>query len=197
MLLYLKLKILLKKILKKNSPYIVGSGSIINNTSIEMRRGPIDSSRCRFGNNSIISGSFVLETEKSTLTIGDRTFIGGGQFIVAEKITIGSDVLISWGCTFIDTDAHSTKWELRKDDVKDWKKGLDAGQMGKYKNWTNVISKEIRIGDKSWIGFNSIILKGVEVGEGAIIGTGSVVTEDVPPFTLYAGNPAKFVKNLR
>jgi maltose O-acetyltransferase len=39
-------------------------------------------------------------------------------------------------------------------------------------------------------------LKGVTIGRGAIIGAGSIVTKDVAPFTLYAGNPAKFIRNL-
>jgi maltose O-acetyltransferase len=48
----------------------------------------------------------------------------------------------------------------------------------------------VTIGDKVWICGGAIILPGVDIGEGAIIAAGSVVTEDVPPYTLVAGNPA-------
>jgi galactoside O-acetyltransferase len=59
-----------------------------------------------------------------------------------------------------------------------------------------VIRKPVKIEDKVWIGFNSIILKGVTVGEGAIVGAGSVVTKDVPPYTIVAGNPARIIREL-
>ena len=36
--------------------------------------------------------------------------------------------------------------------------------------------------------------KGVTIGEGSIVAAGSVVTENVPDYSLVAGNPAKFIK---
>lgn len=56
--------------------------------------------------------------------------------------------------------------------------------------------KPIVIEDDAWIGGNTTILPGVRVGHGAVVGAGSVVTKDVPPMTVYAGNPAKFIKNI-
>ncbi|TMW65250.1 hypothetical protein Poli38472_009417 [Pythium oligandrum] len=56
--------------------------------------------------------------------------------------------------------------------------------------------KPIIIEEDVWIGGSAIILPGVCVGRGAVIGAGSVVTKDVPPMTVYAGNPAKFIKNV-
>ena len=84
----------------------------------------------------------------------------------------------------------------RVDDVKEWKRGIEENIVGKYKNWEKVKSAPIVIQDKCWIGFNTIILKGVTIGEGAIVAAGSLVTKDVAPYTLVAGNPAKFVKDL-
>jgi acetyltransferase-like isoleucine patch superfamily enzyme len=68
--------------------------------------------------------------------------------------------------------------------------------LGLPKDWRHIKRKPIKICDKSWIGFNSIILKGVTIGEGAIVGAGSVVTRDVPPWTIVAGNPAKVIQDI-
>jgi acetyltransferase-like isoleucine patch superfamily enzyme len=47
-----------------------------------------------------------------------------------------------------------------------------------------------------WIGAGAIILPGTTVGEAAIVAAGSVVNQDVPPYTVVAGNPARPVKKL-
>ena len=88
----------------------------------------------------------------------------------------------------IDTNAHSVHSEDRKKDVSDWKKGPSN------KDWSKVKHAKIKVEEKSWIGFNSIITKGVVLNEGTIIGCGSVVTESTEPFGVYAGNPAIFIK---
>ena len=149
------------------------------------------------GSDCIASCQIVFEKDSGSISIGDRTFIGGGQLICIDQITIGNDVLISWGCTIMDNDAHSIDWENRKNDLIDWKKGIEENRVGHYKDWSNVKSTPINIKDKSWIGFNSIILKGVTIGEGAVVGAGSVVRNDVPDYSLVMGNPAKVVKKLR
>jgi acetyltransferase-like isoleucine patch superfamily enzyme len=46
----------------------------------------------------------------------------------------------------------------------------------------------------SRVGANSTVMPGVTVGEGAIVGAGSVVTEDVPPWTIAGGVPAKIIR---
>jgi acetyltransferase-like isoleucine patch superfamily enzyme/SAM-dependent methyltransferase len=120
--------------------------------------------------------------------IGNRTFIGRSMLVAAEGIEVGDDVLVAWGCTFADHDSHSLDFEERRSDVENW-------LVGK-KDWTHVRRSPVKIGDKAWIGFNTIVLKGVEIGEGAVVAAGSVVTKDVAPWTLVAGNPAKFVKDL-
>lgn len=50
------------------------------------------------------------------------------------------------------------------------------------------------IGNDVWVGESVIIKAGVTIGDGAVIGMGSVVTKDVPPYMIYAGNPAKLIR---
>ena len=70
------------------------------------------------------------------------------------------------------------------------------------KNELLTISKDkfttapITIGKNCWIASNVTILKGVTIGEGAIVAAGSVVTKTIAPYTLVAGNPARFIKNV-
>ena len=50
------------------------------------------------------------------------------------------------------------------------------------------------VGNDVWIGRNSVILPGVHIGDGAVIAAHSVVSCHVPPYTVYGGNPARFLK---
>ena len=54
--------------------------------------------------------------------------------------------------------------------------------------------KKVLIGPDVWIGANSMILPGVKIGEGAVIAAGSVVTNNVEPYTIVGGVPAKEIK---
>ncbi|TGV04409.1 acyltransferase [Flavivirga rizhaonensis] len=175
----------------------IGNNSDTKNIHVEIRKRIDNKQFLSIGEESVISGSFFFENENGVISIGDRTFIGGGgKFISINNISIGNDVLISWGCTFMDNNGHSLVWNERKDDVKEWKKGLDENKEGHYKDWSNVQSLPIIIEDKVWIGFEVVILKGVRIGEGAVIGSRSVVTKDVPKWTIMVGNPAQAIREI-
>ena len=53
-----------------------------------------------------------------------------------------------------------------------------------------------RVGDNVWCGANVVITSGVTVGERCVIGANSVVTEDIPPFSIAAGAPAKVLRRV-
>lgn len=54
---------------------------------------------------------------------------------------------------------------------------------------------EVRVEKDAFIGCNVIICNAVTIGEGAIVGAGSIVTKDIPPYQVWAGNPAKYIKD--
>lgn len=56
-----------------------------------------------------------------------------------------------------------------------------------------VAAGDTHIGDGCWIGSRAIIMQGVKLGEGAVIATAAVVTQDVPPYAVVAGVPAKII----
>lgn len=58
------------------------------------------------------------------------------------------------------------------------------------------LSGGVRIGENSWIGPNSSFMQKTEVGDNALIGLGAVVTKNVPSFAVYAGNPARKIRDV-
>lgn len=50
------------------------------------------------------------------------------------------------------------------------------------------------IGNDVWIGHGATIMSGVTIGDGAVIGAMSVISRDVPPYAIFAGNPARLVR---
>jgi hypothetical protein len=56
------------------------------------------------------------------------------------------------------------------------------------------VLKHTSIGNDVYIGHGAFIRPGVTIGDGSIIGARAVVVKDVPPYTVVAGNPARFRK---
>lgn len=146
-------------------------------------------SEIRIGNGCLINGRLVTEIESSLIDIKDNVFIGGNTIIdCKQQITIEEDVLVSYECVIFDHNSHSVISSERKNDLNDFKNNS--------LEWEKVKSKKILIKKNAWICARSMILKGVTIGEGSIVAAGSVVTEDVPDYSLVAGNPAKFIKKV-
>lgn len=110
--------------------------------------------------------------ENARISIGKNTTIGYHTFIFAsESISIGNDCLIAPFVYLVDSD-HSIE---RKYNI----------------NTQPNMTAPIFIQDDVWIGTGAKILKGVTIGEGAVIAAGSVVKDDIPPYSIYGGIPAK------
>jgi acetyltransferase-like isoleucine patch superfamily enzyme len=60
-----------------------------------------------------------------------------------------------------------------------------------------ITAQGITIEDDVWIGANAVILDGVTVGRGSVIGAGAVVANDIPPYSIAVGTPAKPIKDRR
>jgi acetyltransferase-like isoleucine patch superfamily enzyme len=128
---------------------------------------------CEIGDESKI-GAFV-EIQKNA-SIGKRCKISSHTF-VCEGVVIEDNVFIGHGVTFInDTYPRAT---------------TPAGDLQTEADWKvepTLVKKGASIGSAS------TILAGITIGESAIVGAGSVVTKDVPPKSIVAGNPAKFLR---
>ncbi len=140
------------------------------------------------GQATLMHAKVSFDSAEATVKIGDRCYLGRSHLVCHTGISIGDDVIISWGVTIVDHNSHALDWGRRRHDVTNWMKGI--------KNWVGVKIAPVTIGNKVWIGFGATILKGVTVGEGAVIGAQAVVTHDVPAYTVVAGNPARIIRNL-
>ncbi len=149
-----------------------------------------DNKALLIGSNSHVRAELLILPYSKGIRIGDNCYIGERSVIRSfEKITIGNNVLIAHNVNIIDSDSHEISAQER---INGYNEMLKYGHMKR----NNIISKEIIINDYVWLSYNVSILKGVTIGKGAIVAAGSIVTKDVEPYTMVAGNPAKFIKNL-
>ena len=128
---------------------------------------------CSIGDNSKI-GTFV-EIQKGSF-VGKNCKVSSHTFI-CEGVRIENNVFVGHNVTFIN-DKYPRATNLE-------------GNLQKEDDWEVVTTL---IGEGASIGSSVTILCGVEIGPGAIVGAGSVVTKDVPPYEVWAGNPAKFLR---
>jgi UDP-2-acetamido-3-amino-2,3-dideoxy-glucuronate N-acetyltransferase len=133
---------------------------------------------CTVGDNTKI-GAFV-EIQKNVF-VGKNCKISSHTF-VCEGVTIGDNCFVGHGVMFInDKYPVAVNKEGRLEVEDDWKPRFAATRIS-----TNVS-----------IGSNATLMCGITVGNNSIIGAGSVVTKDVPPDEVWAGNPAKYLRENR
>ncbi|MFC7450651.1 acyltransferase [Rhodococcus daqingensis] len=110
------------------------------------------------------------------IRMGLGTFVNRGVFFDGTApITLGRQVAVGHQVAFI-TSTHEM--------------GPADGRGGR------VYDLPIAVGDGCWIGARATVLPGVTIGPGCMIGAGAVVTKDCEPNGLYAGNPARRVRDL-
>jgi len=187
--MYNKLLNFLRGNSKKTTPnLIIGENSDVKSATFFK---PTTGSKITIGKDCLIEGIISIYCDNAEINIGNNVFIGVRSLIgSACSINIGNDVLISYDCMIQDNDNHHQSYKIRKNDNRDWKNGQQH-------DWEITPKKKISIEKGAWIGAKVIILKGIIIGEGAVVGAGSVVTKDVKPYTLVAGNPARFIKEIK
>jgi len=130
---------------------------------------PVNIYGCTIGDGCFI-GPFT-EIQKN-VTIGEQTKVQSHAFI-CEMVSIGDDCFIGHGVVFIN-DVFASGSPARGDKAK-WKPTI--------------------IGNHVSIGSNATILP-VNICDNVVIGAGSVVTKSIIKPGIYAGNPAKFVRDI-
>jgi acetyltransferase-like isoleucine patch superfamily enzyme len=180
-----------KDVVAFNMKLVNGNGFTLYPEAVvsNMQKNP---NKITLGTNTHVRGTLLIFKYGGKITLGNNCYVGENTKIWSgEEVIIGNDVLIAHNVNIIDTQAHETNSKERS---RRYLELLEKKELWEEKG--SIQTKPIIIKDKVWISFNSIILKGVTIGEGAIIAAGSVVTKDVAPYTMVAGNPAVFIKNV-
>lgn len=129
---------------------------------------PVNMYGCSIAKHVFI-GPFV-EIQKN-VSIGERTKIQSHAFI-CELVQIGCDCFIGHGAKFVND-----------------KFSIGGPAKGRKELWKSTV-----VGNRVSIGTNATLLP-VSICDDVIIGAGSVVTKDIQVPGVYAGNPAKFIRN--
>ncbi|MEO8665027.1 MAG: acyltransferase [Ignavibacteria bacterium] len=154
-------------------PRIENKGSITLGN--EMR---LISAKCGYNSGNLTGGVFLRTSSVGKIISGDEVYLNGTAIISELEVRLGSRIMIGANTVIMDTNSHNVPY------------------LNRLRRWDKIMRKPVVIEDDVWIGANCFILKGVTVGKGSIIGAGSVVNNDVKPFSVYAGNPAVFVKEI-
>jgi acetyltransferase-like isoleucine patch superfamily enzyme len=115
----------------------------------------------------------VKFVDSRTTWIGVRTFIDNEY---PELIKIGANVTISFDVNII---AHTEP------------------PLTVQQRYMPKTQDAVEIKDNVFIGARAIILPGVTINQWALVAAGSVVTRDVPEFAIVAGNPARYIGDIR
>jgi acetyltransferase-like isoleucine patch superfamily enzyme len=162
---------------------VLGSSARIRNI-----RG--DTDKILVGAHTRILGELLTFAHGGEIKIGEWCYVGEGSRIwSAASIAIGDRVLISHSANVFDSLTHPLRAAARHEQVKQI-----FGQG--HPRELSLDESPVRICDDAWIGAGAMVLRGVTVGEGGVVAAGAVVTKDVPPFSIVAGNPAVFIREL-
>jgi maltose O-acetyltransferase len=114
----------------------------------------------------------------------------GCRFLNGRKVFLGERNVVNFGCLF---DGRKYRIETGDDvSIGPCASILTLGHDPRSPEFADR-GGDVRVGSRVWIGYGALVLPGVKVGEGAVVGAAAVVTEDVAPYTIVAGNPARII----
>ena len=147
---------------------------------------------CSFeGNNYIGSFSHALNS-----SFGYNSYCGSRCSIINTRIgrftSIASNVEIVFGAHPTHTWVSTHPSFYSKNTVT----GVSYTESARFEEKTYAADGYyVCIGNDVWIGHGVKILEGVRIGDGAIVATGAVVSEDVSPYCIVGGVPARRIKD--
>jgi acetyltransferase-like isoleucine patch superfamily enzyme len=160
-----------------------------------------------YGNGcGIGEGTNIIIPENATLLLGDNCYVGrhvelgprghieiGSHTSVQDRCIMLGNVTLGRYCA-IAPNVYISSGRHYFDLMPSWLIKDQDKWVANDKGLASIHSKPVIIEDDCWLGINVVVMSGVTIGKGAVVGANSVVTNDVEPYTVVAGAPAKFVK---
>jgi acetyltransferase-like isoleucine patch superfamily enzyme len=129
---------------------------------------------------------------RGQIQVGAYTILNGTYLVCHDQIRIGEHCLIAWGSVLTDTWAG-----IAEASVDARRSVLHAAAADAARRLSPVAApRPVTLEDNVWVGFDSVILPGVTLGRGSIVGCKTVIGEDVPPYSIVAGDPARVIRRL-
>jgi len=124
------------------------------------------------------------------VTVGKHTY--GVPIVYTYKgnsshLYIGAYTSITSGIKILLGGNHPMRW------VSTFPFRAKLNMPGAYADGIPYSKGDVRIGADVWIGLDTVILSGVTIGDGAVIMSGSLVNQDVMPYAIAGGVPAKVI----
>jgi chloramphenicol O-acetyltransferase type B len=123
---------------------------------------------------------------RDKVEIGRNFYIGRDSFIETDVI-IGDNVMFGNRVAIVGRYDHH--YQLPGVPIRLAPQIRDADYKWKGIGLVTTIENDV------WIGYGSTVMGGITIGEGSIIGAGSLVTKDVEPYSIYAGVPARKIRD--
>jgi acetyltransferase-like isoleucine patch superfamily enzyme len=115
---------------------------------------------------------------------------------MGEGLRIGNNSNI--GCyAYIGCSGHVTIGDnvMMGPNVSIFAENHNFNDLDRPMQQQGVTRKPISIEDDCWIASGTTVLAGVTIGRGSVIAASSVVTQDIPPFSVAAGAPARIIRS--
>ncbi len=128
------------------------------------------------------------ETVVSNATLGRFTYITDAKI---SNAVVGSFCSVGPGAMIGGLGRHPTNWISTHPVFYSNRKqaGISFTDRQHMEE-----APQVSIGNDVWIGANAIVLDGINIGDGAIIAAGAVVTNDIEPYSIVGGVPARLIR---
>jgi len=154
----------------------LGSNVIVDDNSVLDAKGDPGRSFIRCGNDVEISRNTILSCKgQGSINLGNFVSIGRNVLLSAfNELVIEDKCSIGPYCAVL---ASGHGWEDPETPIL-----LQDRKVGK-----------IVIGENVWLGAHVTVMDGVTIGRNSVVGAGSVVTQDIPPYRIAGGMPARVI----
>jgi len=153
----------------------IGEGVLIDDLCVLDARG--SGAGLEIGDGTLVSRETILCCKEGPIAIGPRVNFGWRSVVSSVGgVEIGEAALLAGDCYVGGGRYHLAD------------RGRSIAEQGSYSRGPVVI------GPRSWIGARAVVLDGVKIGEGAVVAAGAVVADDVEPFAIVGGVPAKPIR---